>query len=67
MKKIFAIAIATIASAAAATAGTVAFVAPEVTMIEEPAAMGGSGSWLIPLVILGVLILALTGNEEEEG
>ncbi|MCF6305373.1 MAG: hypothetical protein L3J33_08380 [Rhodobacteraceae bacterium] len=63
MKKLFAIATATIASAAAATAGSIAYVAPEITRIEEPAPMGGSGIWLIPLIILGVLILSLTGEE----
>ncbi len=64
MKNLFAIATATMASAAAATAGSIAYVAPEVTMIEESAPMGGSGTWLIPLIILGVLILSLTAEEE---
>ncbi len=54
-----------IATATATLAGNLAYVAPEVTMIEEPTTMGGSGSWLIPLVIIAVLILALTGGEEE--
>ncbi len=50
-------------AAGAASAGKLVYTAPEVTMIDEPAVMGGSGAWLIPLVILGVLILALTSNE----
>ncbi len=65
MKKLFAIAASAIAAASSASAGSVAYVAPEVTMIEEPMqSMGGSGAWLIPLVILGVLVLALTATED---
>ncbi len=52
-------------SATAAFAGNVAYVAPEVVAIEEPARMGGSGAWLIPLVIVAVLALALTQQEEQ--
>ena len=47
-----------------ATAGSVTYTAPEVVAIEEAAPMGGSGSWLIPLVIVAVLALALTQQEE---
>ena len=50
-------------AAGTAIAGTVTFVAPEVVAIEEPARMGGSGAWLIPLVIVAVLALALTQND----
>lgn len=51
-------------AAGAASAGTLVYTAPEVTMIEEASGpMGGSGAWLIPLVILGVLVLALTSTE----
>jgi len=49
-----------------AIAGSIAYVAPEVTMIEDPAPMGGSGAWLIPLVIIAVLVFALTGNDEPQ-
>ncbi len=63
MKTILSVAFATIATASTAIAGSIAYVAPEVTMIEEPATMGGSGSWLIPLIIIAVLALALTNNE----
>ncbi len=51
-------------AAGAASAGTLVYTAPEVTMIEEAAPMGGSGAWLIPLVILGVLVLALTSTDD---
>jgi len=50
-------------AAGTAVAGTVTFVAPEVVAIEEPARMGGSGAWLIPLVIVAVLALALTSDD----
>lgn len=53
-------------SATAVSAGSIVYTAPAVTAIEEPARMGGSGAWLIPLVIVAVLALALTSNDEEE-
>ena len=53
-------------SASVATSGAVTYVAPEVVMIEEPARMGGSGAWLIPLVIVAVLALALTQDNNNE-
>ena len=59
MKKILAT-IAASVSATSAFAGAVTFVAPEVVAIEEPARMGGSGAWLIPLIILAVIALAVT-------
>ena len=46
-------------AAKSATAGAVTFVAPAVVAIEEPARMGGSGSWLIPLIIAAVVALAI--------
>ncbi len=66
MKKIIAVS-ASLLSAPAAFAGTVAYVAPEVVAIEEPATMGGSGAWLIPLVIVAILALALSGNNNAQG
>jgi len=64
MKKLVTIVAASVAAASTATAGAVAYVAPEVTAMEEAApVMGGSGGWLIPLVILAVLALALTQND----
>jgi len=59
MKKIIASAI-TLLSATAATAGSVTFTAPQMVAIEEPARMGGSGAWLIPLIIAAVVLLAVT-------
>jgi len=47
-----------------ATAGAVTFEPPAVIEIEEAAPMGGSGAWLIPLVIVAVIALALTQEEE---
>ena len=65
MKKLFATSIALI-SATAVSAGSVVYTAPAVTAIEEPARMGGSGAWLIPLIIAAVILLAVTQNEVEE-
>ena len=65
MKTIFTTATALFA-ATAAFAGNVTYVAPEVVAIEEPARMGGSGAWLIPLVIVAVLALALTQQEQDD-
>ena len=58
--------VAALVSSTAAFAGSVTYVAPEVEMVEEPARMGGSGSWLIPIVILAVIALALTNNDSSE-
>jgi len=44
----------------AAIAGTVTFTAPAVVAIDPPARMGGSGAWLIPLIIIAVIALAVT-------
>ncbi|MBL4807788.1 MAG: hypothetical protein JKY31_10990 [Rhodobacteraceae bacterium] len=54
-----------LASASAAAAGNLAYVAPQVEMLENPGTMGGSGAWLIPLVIVAVLALALTSTRDE--
>ena len=54
---------AALAAATSAFAGAVTFVAPEVVAIEEPARMGGSGAWLIPLIIAAVILLAVTQND----
>jgi len=60
MKTLKLAALGVVSSVSTAFAGSVTFVAPEVVAIEEPARMGGSGAWLIPLVIVAVLALALT-------
>ncbi len=62
MKKLALAAFGTIA-AGAATAGTLVYTPPVATAIEEPTRMGGSGAWLIPLVIIAVLALALTSSD----
>ncbi len=59
MKRILATSAAVMA-ATSAFAGSVTYVAPEVVAIEEPARMGGSGAWLIPLIIAAVILLAVT-------
>jgi len=56
---------ATLASATSAFAGAVTYVAPEVVAIEEPARMGGSGVWLIPIIIAAVILLAVTQNNDQ--
>ncbi len=69
MKKYIATAL-TLVSATAATAGSVTFTPPVATMIEEPSRMGGSGAWLIPLIIATVIILTVTkkaGNGQDNG
>jgi len=63
MKNVLVSAVAFVA-ASAANAGSLVYTAPEVISIEEPARMGGSGAWLIPLIIVSVLVLALTEKSE---
>ena len=55
---------AAVVSATSAFAGSVTYVAPEVAAIEEPARMGGSGAWLIPLIIAAVILLAITQEDD---
>ncbi len=62
--KLFAMTAAALAAGTSAFAGDVTFVAPEVVAIEEPARMGGSGAWLIPLIIAAVILLAVTQGED---
>ena len=47
-----------------AFAGSVAFVAPVVpeVMEETTGSMGGSGAWLIPLLIIALLALAISNS-----
>ncbi len=56
-----------VVAAGSAVAGTVTFVAPEVVAIEEPARMGGSGAWLIPIIIAAVILLAVTQSNDNSG
>lgn len=63
MKKL-SLALSTMLAASSAFAGSVAYEAPVDVMIEmEPNA--GSGAWLIPLIIIAVLALALTSNQQQ--
>jgi len=66
MKKLTSIATAVMASTSA-FAGSITYVAPEVVAIEESARMGGSGAWLIPLIIAAVILLAVTQENEPPG
>ncbi|MBL1437474.1 MAG: hypothetical protein COB08_014890 [Rhodobacteraceae bacterium] len=65
MKKII-VSAAALMSASVATAGSVVFIPPAVSAIEEPARMGGSGAWLIPLIIGAVILLAITTKSDSE-
>ena len=52
-------------SAVTATAGNISYVAPDSVTIEiEPSMNVGSGSWIIPAVIVTALILVLTSPQE---
>lgn len=53
-----------IGSAVSAQAGAVNFTPPQAAMIEEPAPMGGSGAWIVPLVIVAVIVLAVTTSQQ---
>ncbi|MEX0970895.1 MAG: hypothetical protein WD046_10680 [Paracoccaceae bacterium] len=64
MIKVIRVALAGVFAAGAAYAGSAVFIAPEVTMVEEPM-RSGSGAWLIPLAIIAILALTLTGGEDE--
>ena len=64
MKKVLLSTFALLATSAA-NAGSLVYTAPEVIAIEEPARMGGSGAWIIPLIIVSVLLLTLTGDDDE--
>ncbi len=66
MKKLFLTATAVV-SAGAAMAGSVTFTPPMATAIEEPARMGGSGAWLIPLIIVAVIALAVSQKTAATG
>ncbi len=51
-----------IASTVTADAGSLAFTPPQAATIEEPARMGGSGAWIVPLVIVAVIVLAASSK-----
>lgn len=66
MKSILTGLMATLATAGAAVAGTPVYVPPAVTAVDEPM-RSGSGAWLIPLAIIAILALTLTGDDSNEG
>lgn len=53
----------------AAYAGSVAYVAPVVPEVieESTGSMGGSGAWLIPLLIIALLALAISSSDSDGG
>ena len=62
MIRVIRAALAFVVAGSASFAGSLAYVAPDAAMIEEPAMMGGSGAWLIPIVIIAVIALALSNS-----
>ncbi len=75
MKKITTLFVATL-SATSAAAGSLVYTPPEVAMIDETSTMGGSGSWIVPIIILALLAFAIStdsgngngnGNGNENG
>ena len=65
MIKIIRLALLGVISSTAAIAGSVAFVAPVVPemVVEEAGSMGGSGLWLIPLLLIALIFL-VTQNDD---
>ena len=65
MFKIIRLTLAGAFASTAAVAGSVAFVAPVVPemIVEEPGSMGGSGLWLIPLLLLALVFLVTQKDE----
>ena len=65
MFKVVHLALAGAFASTAAVAGSVAFVAPVVPemIVEEPGSMGGSGLWLIPLLLLALVFLVTQKDE----
>jgi len=62
MKKLLASAL-TFISATAATAGSITYTPPIADVLQEPGRMGGSGAWLVPLIIAAVILLAVTQKD----
>jgi len=62
--KLIALTSVALLAATNAFAGVVAYVAPAAPMeIEQPAQMGGSGMWLIPLLGIALIFLAMNGRK----
>jgi ABC-type enterobactin transport system permease subunit len=68
--KLLALTSALTAAASTAFAGSVAFVAPvsPEMVVEETGSMGGSGLWLIPLILIALIFFAgQNGSSTENG
>lgn len=64
MFKLIRAGLAFVLAGGSAYAGSYAFIEPQAAGIEEAGGMmGGSGAWLIPLVIVGVLALAMSESK----
>ena len=61
--KLLALTSALTVAASSAFAGAVAYVAPIMPemIVEEPGSMGGSGLWLIPLILIALIFLVGQG------
>ena len=64
--KLLALTSALTVAASSAFAGAVAYVAPIMPemVVEEPGSMGGSGLWLIPLILIALVFLV--GQDEPQ-
>ena len=60
LMKLLTLTFALTVAATAAFAGAVAYVAPIMPemVVEEPGSMGGSGLWLIPLILIALVFFA---------
>jgi hypothetical protein len=66
--KLYALCAAVTVASTAAVAGNSIFETPEepiVTVDDAPAAMGGSGAWLIPLLAIALVALAVSQNNDD--
>lgn len=65
MIKIIRLALAGVVASTAAIAGSVAYVAPVVPdmVAEETGSMGGSGLWLIPLILIALIFLVTQSDD----
>ena len=64
MKNLFAAALIS-SMAVSAQAGSIAYVAPESSIVDIEPNMGIGGSWILPAVIVSVLALAILMQPEE--
>ncbi len=67
MKTSFIAPIAATISATAASAGSLVYTAPVETMVVDDAPMGSSGAWIIPLIAIGLIALAISSSDSDDG